>query len=289
MEAPGPSIEVVCGDRIIRVESANIPCMKVGDLRRSLLNDPSINIWEKFILSFEDRELNSSDKPLSYYGVGDGGCSLSLVISPLKIEASDESDWENAWQNLSVLGCDDLEDAHLDWIIDQSDNDQAPAVLSPFLPSSRDIFLSLFSLLDGHLASSDVMLDIGCGDGRVVLAACLKYDCFGIGIDISENCIRAAGELQDRATKERRLRTAWLCGDCVKDSTLIRTAALDFGVTICYLYVYPTLLRAIRPQIEELSRNGVQVITARYHFDEWNAITCVDEIKLLEAAPPRHN
>lgn len=54
-------------------------------------------------------------------------------------------------------------------------------------PAHQGLFLDFLPLVPG-----DVLLDIGCGDGRVLVAACLKYGCKGIGIDISKECLEAA-------------------------------------------------------------------------------------------------
>jgi len=93
-----------------------------------------------------------------------------------------------------------LEMAHLDWTLDVSlDEDEPsavkPAILSPFLPSQAATIETLFIMLESsgrRLKSSDCILDIGCGDGRVLVAACQRFGCRGIGIDVSPSCIGAA-------------------------------------------------------------------------------------------------
>ncbi|CAN0217959.1 unnamed protein product, partial [Phaeothamnion confervicola] len=46
---------------------------------------------------------------------------------------------------------------------------------------------------------SDVIADVGCGDGRVLLAAAAVIGCRGIGIDVSPECIAVARESSSAA------------------------------------------------------------------------------------------
>jgi tRNA G46 methylase TrmB len=65
--------------------------------------------------------------------------------------------------------CDALEDTHLDASI-ESALDESP-VLSPFLPTSAE---SICAFLDfASITANDIILDIGCGDGRILCSAAL--------------------------------------------------------------------------------------------------------------------
>ena len=97
-----------------------------------------------------------------------------------------------------------LEEAHFQMCLDARMDGETCNILSPFLPSSsshiqalKDIagsnliprthFLSLtchmFNLIE--LTSEDIILDIGCGDGRVLISLCKAIGCRGLGLDIS--------------------------------------------------------------------------------------------------------
>jgi len=44
----------------------------------------------------------------------------------------------------------------------------------------------------------DVVYDLGCGDGRIVIAAARQFGARGVGIDLDPNLIRSAREAAAR-------------------------------------------------------------------------------------------
>src|SRR6202521_3406380 len=57
---------------------------------------------------------------------------------------------------------------------------RAPDV--PYLPTSDDAVPEMLKLAD--VKSTDVVYDLGCGDGRIVVAAAKNFGARGVGIDI---------------------------------------------------------------------------------------------------------
>lgn len=53
--------------------------------------------------------------------------------------------------------------------------------LAPFNPTCDDAIKIAFNLCD--LKESDIVYDLGCGDGRVLIYACKNYSCKGIGYE----------------------------------------------------------------------------------------------------------
>ena len=49
---------------------------------------------------------------------------------------------------------------------------------------------------------ADIVYDLGCGDGRIVIAAAKTYGARGVGIDIDPDRIRAAEENANKAGVE---------------------------------------------------------------------------------------
>ena len=62
--------------------------------------------------------------------------------------------------------------------------------LAPYVPTPHDIVDRMLSL--AAVTRSDVVYDLGCGDGRIPIAAAAKYGARGIGIDIDPRRIAEA-------------------------------------------------------------------------------------------------
>lgn len=90
----------------------------------------------------------------------------------------------------------------------------------------------------------------------MLVEASQRTGCRGVGVDVSPDCIRAAQEMvlvEDAASgacnRSLAERMHWVCGDCIRDSSLLSRLVKEHRVTFVYLYVYPTLLDAIRSQV----------------------------------------
>src|SRR5579871_3466339 len=51
-----------------------------------------------------------------------------------------------------------------------------------WVPSRDDVVLAILEM--AHVTKSDVVYDLGCGDGRIVIEAAARYGARGVGIDI---------------------------------------------------------------------------------------------------------
>src|SRR6516165_8303378 len=60
----------------------------------------------------------------------------------------------------------------------------------PYVPTTEEAVRAMLKLAD--VKSSDIVYDLGCGDGRIVIAAAKDYGAHGIGIDINPERIREA-------------------------------------------------------------------------------------------------
>lgn len=127
-----------------------------------------------------------------------------------------------------------------------------------------------------------------CGDGRVLVGIGQRRGCRGVGIDVSPDCINVATSMvkieEESMSKEEIKfgllsdRLKWICDDCTRNTDLLTNLVQKekSGHVYIYLYIYPTLLTVLRPQIEEISRtvsggSEVTVVTAGYHFEDWSS------------------
>ena len=102
------------------------------------------------------------------------------------------------------------------------------------------------------LTRNDVLADLGCGDGRILIAAVKRYGCKAIGIEIDPEIAESAR----RRVKEAGLPIEIITGDA------ITFKPTDHGVTAITAYLYPELLSKLVPVFKS---PGVRVVASPYH------------------------
>ncbi|HET9445140.1 MAG TPA: class I SAM-dependent methyltransferase [Steroidobacteraceae bacterium] len=99
--------------------------------------------------------------------------------------------------------------------------------------------------------TGDVVYDLGCGDGRMVIAAAKKYATRGVGVDLDPARIREARANAKREGVEHLV--TFKVGDMFE--TDIREA------TVVLLYLLPELNRRLKPKLFAELRPGARVVS----------------------------
>lgn len=178
-----------------------------------------------------------------------------------------------------------LEDSHLDSCIDEAAIQVQRHTLSPFLPTAAEDLASIFNIL--RLGPRHIMVDLGCGDGRPLIAAALLCKCRGVGVDISQQCIALAKSIVSQEGVSDRM-VDFFRWDLLSDQEAVlnrlveaveakaQEAAIECkdGVeaVVVFLYVYPTLLARMVDLLDRLVRawrdfRRVEVVTLTYHLE----------------------
>jgi len=127
----------------------------------------------------------------------------------------------------------------------------------PYVPTPDEIVDEMIRM--AGITEKDIVYDLGCGDGRIVIAATRKTGARGVGVDIDPD--RIAECLVN--AKEARV------GDKVKfiQQDLFKT---DFSeATVLALYLLPELNVKLRPRILNELKPGSRVISHNYSMGDW--------------------
>jgi SAM-dependent methyltransferase len=139
--------------------------------------------------------------------------------------------------------------------------------LSPYVPTDAAKIASFVTF--AGLQEHDVLLDIGCGDGRVCVAATKLTGCAAIGIDVSPPCISMARQIAN----EQAINATFYELDATMDpDRLLQDSSLAnvlSTVSCIFLYTYPTLLVKLVPLLSRLTaaNRNVRVVTLTYHLN----------------------
>ncbi len=105
----------------------------------------------------------------------------------------------------------------------------------------------------------DVVYDLGCGDGRIVIAAAKEFGARGVGVDLDPQRIREAQANAARAG--------------VADRVTFRVEDLfDADIqsaTVVTLFLSPELNARLRPKLTSQLRPGTRIVSHRYGIGDW--------------------
>ena len=127
----------------------------------------------------------------------------------------------------------------------------------PIINTPMDVVTKMLELAD--LGPSDYLIDLGCGDGRIVIAAAKKFGVRARGIDLDP----------DQLTRAREAARADVVADSV---TFQRQDLLDADMTVATV-VTLFLLRDINLRLREKLRRelppGARVISRSFDMGDW--------------------
>jgi ubiquinone/menaquinone biosynthesis C-methylase UbiE len=128
----------------------------------------------------------------------------------------------------------------------------------PYVPTPPEVVARMLEI--GEVKKGDVLYDLGCGDGRIVVTAAKQYGARGVGIDIDPERIREAREnaKKEGVSKQVQFRR----GDLFKS---------DFSrATVVTLYLLPQINEKLRPQLWRQLKVGTRVVSHEFEMgDEW--------------------
>ena len=128
----------------------------------------------------------------------------------------------------------------------------------PYVPTPQPVVDKMLEM--AKVGKGDIVYDLGCGDGRIVITAAKEYGARGVGIDLNPERIAEARANAESAGVDGKVR--FVVGD-------LFTA--DFSeASVVTLYLLPDVNRALRPQLWKQLKIGTRVVS--HDFDmgpEW--------------------
>jgi predicted RNA methylase len=128
----------------------------------------------------------------------------------------------------------------------------APYVVSPQLVV--DQMLAAAGVRPGEL-----VYDLGCGDGRVVITAAQRFGAKSVGVELKPDLVRAATDQIKKLGLQNRARV--IQGD------LMEVDISDADVVVLYLMTLSNDL--VRPKLEKSLRAGARVVSHDFKVPGW--------------------
>ena len=100
------------------------------------------------------------------------------------------------------------------------------------------------------------MVDLGCGDGRVLRAACRRYGVRAVGYEVNPMAFLVARFLSYREKRiEVKLKNFW------------REDLGDARIVFCYLF--PDVMKKLARKLEKELRPGARVVSCNFPVPGW--------------------
>jgi SAM-dependent methyltransferase len=127
----------------------------------------------------------------------------------------------------------------------------------PYVPTKLEVVAEMLRM--ANVGKDDILYDLGCGDGRIVITAAKLYGTHGIGVDIDPDRIAESKENAAQANVTPLVQFF--------EQDLFKT---DFHeATVVSLYLLTSVNLRLRPLLLSQLRPGTRVVSHNYGMDTW--------------------
>jgi SAM-dependent methyltransferase len=127
----------------------------------------------------------------------------------------------------------------------------------PYVPTTDLAVAAMLKLAD--VKKGDVVYDLGCGDGRIVIAAAKTLGARGVGIDINPERIREANENARRAGVEKLVR--------FEENDLFQADIR--AASVVALFLLPEINLKLRPKLLRDLKPGTRIVSNTFDMGDW--------------------
>lgn len=127
----------------------------------------------------------------------------------------------------------------------------------PFVPTPDAVVEGMLKL--ANVQNADTVYDLGCGDGRIVIAAAKRYGAHGVGVDINPERVQEARANAKKAAVE----------DLVKFEENDLFDADIHNATVVTLYLLPNVNMRLRPKLLKDLKPGSRVVSHSFDMEDW--------------------
>ena len=127
----------------------------------------------------------------------------------------------------------------------------------PFVPTTDEAVQAMLKL--AGVKSSDVVYDLGCGDGRIVIAAAKLFGAHSVGIDINPVRIGEAKENARKAGVEKLVR--------FEENDLFQADIHEASVVTLFLLSQVNL--KLRPKLLKDLKPGTRIVSNTFDMGDW--------------------
>ena len=127
----------------------------------------------------------------------------------------------------------------------------------PFITTPDTVVQRMLELAGTR--ADDLVVDLGSGDGRIVIAAAAKFGARGLGIELDGALVEKSRHNARRANVQDRV--SFLQGDVL--------AADISKATVVTVYLLPGLIHSLQPRFLETLQPGTRIVSHAFGMSGW--------------------
>ena len=170
-------------------------------------------------------------------------------------------------QRLMMLGLMAILVAAVPWALGEPQRLAAQETsLAPFVPTPQDVVDRMLEL--AGVTGNDVVYDLGCGDGRIVITAAQRFGARGVGVDIDPRRIAESNANAEQAGVQHLVRFL------LQDAMTVDVSE----ATVVTLYLLSSSNVKLRPLLTSQLPVGARIVSHAFSMGDWAA----DEVDRFE-------
>lgn len=129
--------------------------------------------------------------------------------------------------------------------------------LAPYVTSPQPIVDKMLEL--ANLKSGETVFDLGCGDGRILIAAARSFNAKAVGVEISPGLVKQAQQAVDASGLQSHVKI--IQGDMM---------TVDVSqANVVALYLMTDANEQLRPKLERELKPGARVVSLEFKIKGW--------------------
>lgn len=129
--------------------------------------------------------------------------------------------------------------------------------IAPYVPTPHEVVEKMLEL--AQVGASDVVYDLGSGDGRIVIMAAQKFGARAVGVELNPELFKQSSERIAELGLEKRAK-------------ILHENMFDVSVrpaTVVTLYLLTVVNERLRPMLEKQLRPGTRVVSHDFKVPGW--------------------
>ncbi|OYT52118.1 hypothetical protein B6U66_02725 [Candidatus Bathyarchaeota archaeon ex4484_135] len=136
--------------------------------------------------------------------------------------------------------------------------------IAPYLASPMPVVRRMLML--AGVKPGEIVYDLGCGDGRIVITAAKEFGAYAVGIEIRKDLALKAMKAVEEAGLTDRVK--------IINANLFDVDISDADVVTLYLTTSANL--KVKPKLERELKPGARVVSHEYEIPGWTPVL-IDE------------